>query len=96
MQKTPLLSGIIVLFTLIGCIATVAPQAQDNVNNPSTEATPEAPATPYLVAEGAIGPYTYNENINPLTGLAVADPAQLNRRPFVVKISNSPALVRPQ
>lgn len=32
---------------------------------------------------------------NPLTGLS-ADPATLNRRPIVVKLSNSPALVRPQ
>lgn len=33
--------------------------------------------------------------INPLTGLP-ADPSTLQRRPFVVKISNAPPLVRPQ
>lgn len=43
-----------------------------------------------------IGPTEYPENINPLTGLTVEDPAVLERRPVVVKISNSPALVRPQ
>ncbi|MEL7235977.1 MAG: DUF3048 domain-containing protein, partial [Chloroflexota bacterium] len=35
-------------------------------------------------------------NVNPLTGLTVEDPALLNRRPIVHKISNAPALVRPQ
>ncbi len=34
--------------------------------------------------------------MNPLTGLLVADPSRLNRRPLLVKISNYPALVRPQ
>jgi hypothetical protein len=96
MHKTPVLAGIIVLFALLGCIAFLVPQAQDNTNNQSPEATIEVTATPYTLVDGAIGPYTYAENINPLTGLAVADPAQLNRRPIVVKISNSPALVRPQ
>lgn len=34
-------------------------------------------------------------NINPLTGLP-ADPAALQRRPIIAKISNAPSLVRPQ
>ena len=34
--------------------------------------------------------------INPLTGLAVDDPAVLARRPLAAKISNAPDLVRPQ
>lgn len=59
----------------------------------SQEITPEATAE---VPPGAIGPATYGENINPLTGLAVEDVAVLDRRPIVVKVSNSPALVRPQ
>jgi hypothetical protein len=43
-----------------------------------------------------IGPDTYPANINPLTGLTVEDPAVLNRRPIMVKISNFPPEVRPQ
>ncbi|MBE2199672.1 MAG: DUF3048 domain-containing protein, partial [Anaerolinea sp.] len=35
-------------------------------------------------------------NVNPLTGLVVADPARLARRPLAIKISNYPPLVRPQ
>jgi hypothetical protein len=34
--------------------------------------------------------------VNPLTGLKVQNPANLKRRPMVVKISNAPPLVRPQ
>jgi hypothetical protein len=34
--------------------------------------------------------------VNPLTGLPVDDPAVLDRRPLAVKISNAPAIVRPQ
>jgi hypothetical protein len=96
MQKTPVLSGIFVLITLIGCIAIYLTEAQENQATPAAEVTTEATNEPYVLVNGAIGPYTYAETINPLTGLAVADTAQLNRRPIVVKISNSPALVRPQ
>lgn len=39
---------------------------------------------------------TFPDDVNPLTGLTVADPAVLERRPIVVKISNAPPLVRPQ
>jgi len=34
--------------------------------------------------------------INPLTGLPAQDPSALERRPLAVKVSNSPAVVRPQ
>ncbi len=46
-------------------------------------------------AEG-YGPKKFPENINPLTGLKVATPAILNRRPMIVKVSNLPRNVRPQ
>lgn len=49
--------------------------------------------TPY---PEAIGPDDFADNINPLTGLQVDDVDVLNRRPIIVKVSNSPALVRPQ
>ncbi len=45
---------------------------------------------------GAVGPDTFPPGINPLTGLAVEDPAVLERSPVIVKISNAPPLVRPQ
>lgn len=43
-----------------------------------------------------IGPEEYPQNVNPLTGLVVDDPAVLARRPLLVKISNAPPEVRPQ
>lgn len=48
------------------------------------------------VIDGAIGPVSFGVGVNPLTGLSVPDPAVLNRRPLIVKISNAPPLVRPQ
>jgi hypothetical protein len=49
---------------------------------------PEAPAS--------VGPRGFPPNVNPLTGLAVADPALLDRRPVAVKINNYPRSNRPQ
>lgn len=78
-------SHAIVWLTALICFISAPAQSQ--------EATPET--TPQVIP-GAIGPDTYADTVNPLTGLEVADPAVLERRPIVVKVSNSPALVRPQ
>jgi len=43
-----------------------------------------------------VGPDEYSSAVNPLTGLTVADPTTLQRRPLIVKISNYPPFVRPQ
>ena len=53
--------------------------------------TPTASPTPSLAA---LEPPP--AGVNPLTGLPVADPSRLERRPLLVKISNYPAEVRPQ
>ena len=42
------------------------------------------------------GPDFYPENVNPLTGLTVSDPAALTNPPLIVRVSNSPSVVRPQ
>lgn len=74
-----------------------------NVNKYNEQASEEATSIPIpspiitpTPISGAIGPYEFASNINPLTGLRVEDEATLNRRPIIVKVSNSPALVRPQ
>ncbi|MFW5713177.1 MAG: DUF3048 domain-containing protein [Brevefilum sp.] len=57
---------------------------------------PTAPATP--VPTPTIRPATYfhfEPGVNPLTGLPVADPSRLARRPVMVKISNWPREGRP-
>jgi len=81
----------------------VPPTALQPVEN---TATPEPPtATPIPPTETAtatplppqtLGPTGFPENVDPLTGLIVADPSILNRRPVIVKIQNLPRDSRPQ
>ncbi|MCC7452242.1 MAG: DUF3048 domain-containing protein [Anaerolineae bacterium] len=59
-------------------------------------ATPTPFPTWEPTPSGALGPFDFQPQINPLTGLQVSDPNVLKRRPLAVKISNAPALVRPQ
>ena len=58
---------------------------------PSATVTP-SPTPPIT----DFGPSNFPTNVNPLTGLTVADPTQLLRRPLLVKVSNLPRSVRPQ
>ncbi len=66
---------------------------------PTADPSPTVSSTPSLLenypAEG-YGPVNFPEQINPLTGLPVEDPAILERRPLAVKISNGPRGIRPQ
>jgi hypothetical protein len=62
---------------------------------PTITPTLEPSLTPAYAPEG-LGPSNFPSNVNPLTGLIVADPSLLNRRPLLVKVSNLPRFVRPQ
>jgi hypothetical protein len=62
---------------------------------PTETPTPAPTATPWYPPEGR-GPTDFLAGVNPLTGLEVADPTRLERRPLAVKISNLPRNVRPQ
>ena len=42
------------------------------------------------------GPSNFPSGVDPLTGLQVANPALLDRRPLLIKVSNLPRNVRPQ
>ncbi|MGD0753292.1 MAG: DUF3048 domain-containing protein [Anaerolineales bacterium] len=42
------------------------------------------------------GPANFPAEVDPLTGLKVANPALLQRRPMLIKVSNMPRSVRPQ
>jgi len=44
---------------------------------------------------GPVGPFDFPEGVNPLTGLAVEDPAILDRRPVFIKVANYPVSGRP-
>lgn len=85
--------------TMEGGTATQTPTPPPPTNTPTPNET-KAPAVIQLIVHEptpvGYGPADYPYNINPLTGLAVADPAILERRPMVVKITNYPRSVRPQ
>jgi hypothetical protein len=77
---------------------TATPVGQSESEAPSTGADNDD-SNDFFIAgnpEAFVGPSSYPEGVNPLTGLPVDDPASLERRPMVVKISNAPPLVRPQ
>jgi len=66
---------------------------QEETPAPESTAMPTSESTPEPV--GAVGPVDFPENVNPLTGLAVADATILDRRPVLVKVANYPASGRP-
>lgn len=75
---------------------SVTPTPSDT---PTPSNTPTATFTPSITPSPTptpIGPFSYPEGINPLTGLPYPDEASLQRRPLVVKVSNWPPVVRPQ
>lgn len=78
-------------------VATVEP-TEAPTTEPTEEPTdaPVEPSAELPPPPEMIGPESYPEGINPLTGLPVEDPSILARRPLVVKISNAPEVVRPQ
>ncbi len=59
----------------------------------ATKIRPTATAPP---TAGPIGGPEFPPDVNPLTGLQVSDPSVLERCPLAIKVSNSPAVVRPQ
>lgn len=82
---------------VISAPATPTPAAEPTA--PPAEPTETADAAPteagVTLPEGLIGP-PFPDNVNPLTGETVVDPAVLQRRPVAIKISNYPPVVRPQ
>ena len=48
-----------------------------------------------LPTVGPVGPADFPEGVNPLTGLMVSEPENLERRPVFVKVANYPASGRP-
>ena len=66
--------------------ATATPQPAETQLPPTAEPTNEVTV---------IGPDNFPEDVNPLTGEKVEDPALLNRRPVLIKVSNFPASGRP-
>ena len=75
------------------------PAADPSIVTPTLVATatgtPAPTQIPSYPPEG-YGPTAFPAGVNPLTGLEVADPTLLGRRPLAIKVSNLPRSVRPQ
>jgi hypothetical protein len=68
-------------------------------DTPTITPTPTATFTPTNTSTPTptpIGPFSYPQGINPLTGLPYPNEEAMARRNLIVKISNFPPLVRPQ
>jgi hypothetical protein len=106
----PASSPVVLTAPQVGPSATPFQPGTDNTSDPATDPRlPAATFTPYPMVSIRTGeqtapristPVDGNEYfplvINPLTGLLPSDPANLNRRPLAIKISNYPRLIRPQ
>lgn len=101
MKKT--LFALLLLFVLTACGPASAPLQPDETPlatataapPPTATATPEPTPTPDYPPEGR-GPADFPAAVDPLTGLEVADPALLERRPLAIKVENLPRNHRPQ
>src|SRR5215510_8424110 len=92
MRRLALLPALLTIIAL-GTAFGVGRRALEPTTEPPT-ITPSPTWEP--TPNGATGPFSFPANVNPLTGQQVDDPTVLQRRPLAVKISNAPALVRPQ
>lgn len=84
--------------TAVAQTLTAFPTATQAVTaTPTATTTPTNTATPTMVpTPSVIGPDVFGEGVNPLTGLKVADPELLKRRPVIMKISNHQIDSQPQ
>ena len=62
----------------------------------STPTATDTPTSTPSPTPTPIGPFSYPEGVNPLTGLPYPDEEAMARRNLIVKISNFPPVVRPQ
>ncbi len=99
-----LLTFLAVLLAACGSVRTSVPTATTTTTEIPTISetptslltdTPTLAPTPLYPPEG-YGPANFPSDVDPLTGLKVANPALLDRRPMVIKVSNLPRNVRPQ
>ncbi|HNR01860.1 MAG TPA: DUF3048 domain-containing protein [Anaerolineaceae bacterium] len=110
LQRLVILTILPSLLLLSACGGTAAPTATQisvdeavrqtvaalptETSTPTPTATPLPTATPTQVIV-RYGPDNFPANVNPLTGLEVSDPAILDRRPMMIKVSNFPREGRP-
>ncbi len=92
------------LSLLTGCQVSSSPQSPTETDisassiptDPQTIPTDGSSAPAQEITEGSAGPTVVTpEYINPLTGLPVENPDNLNRLPVLIKVSNYPRTGRP-
>jgi hypothetical protein len=104
LMKKHALVLLLLLILLAACepAATPAPsetatQTRAPTSTETLTPTPEPTSTPTLTpTPNGIGPENFPAGVNPLTGLKVAVPSLLERRPMLIKVANLPRHVRPQ
>jgi len=84
------------LSVLLAACGTAGPAALATATALAPTVTAVASATPSPQPSSTQPPSSSPLNLNPLTGLQVADPTLLERRPLLIKVSNLPRDVRPQ
>jgi Protein of unknown function (DUF3048) N-terminal domain/Protein of unknown function (DUF3048) C-terminal domain len=97
MRRLALMPALLTIIALGAAAVSVGRSALDpTIESPTSTPTITPSPTWEPTPNGAMGPFSFPANVNPLTGQQVDDLAVLQRRPLAVKISNAPALVRPQ
>lgn len=74
---------------------TATPPPTGTPEPTATATTTQTSTATAIESSWPVGPVDFPENVNPLTGLTVANPANLNRRPVFVKVANYPTSGRP-
>jgi hypothetical protein len=95
--KTPTPTRRLPTATPIGAKATITATLASSppASSPSPTSPPPPPTATPLPTSTPLPTITHAEGINPLTGLPLADPAVLKRRPLMVRIGNDVG-ARPQ
>ena len=88
-----ILSGLLLIVFMAACQPSAAVEATPIPNSVSESVA--ATLAAMVTVSPQVSPTAQSTVINPLTGLPAADPALLERRPVMVKVSNFPRLGRP-
>jgi len=92
----PTVSNDSIMTMVVMTLTAAASQAPTETATPQPSETPTPTPTAEPTKENiAIGPANFPEDVDPLTGEKVENPAILNRRPVMIKVSNFPASGRP-
>jgi len=92
----PTVSNDSIMTMVVMTLTAAASQASTETATPQPSETPIPTPTVEPTKESiAIGPANFPEDVDPLTGEKVENPAILNRRPVLIKVSNFPASGRP-